>query len=86
MIIYTIEAFNKESELLEFEVNIPQNQLSEFSSIMGWSIDDLKKFKKGFFVADINNKQAVEFEKLLQKKFYSDTLILQMSGGNVDIP
>ncbi|ATA23806.1 hypothetical protein BIY26_03875 [Brenneria goodwinii] len=83
MIIYTIDAYSKTDEDLLFEVDIPADKLAEVAQIMGWSEEDKTEFSLGIGVYNINKNQALCLEKLLDKKFYSSDLTLQLSGGSI---
>ncbi|WP_419146416.1 DUF7683 domain-containing protein [Leclercia adecarboxylata] len=83
MIIYSVEVFDKQSEELVLEVEIPQSKLKEVTAIMGWGQDDEDAFVKGIAGFNVSQKQALNLENLLGEKFYSDNVIVQISGGEI---
>lgn len=81
MIIYSVEVFDKKSEELVLEVEIPQSKLKGVAAVMGWGQDDEDAFVKGIAGFNVSRKQALDLENLLGKKFYSDDVIVQIAGG-----
>ncbi|MCI2293848.1 hypothetical protein MOQ06_21035 [Enterobacter sp. I4] len=81
MIIYSVEVFDKQSEELILEVEIPQSKLKGVAAIMGWGPDDEDAFVKGIAGFNVSQKQALELENLLGEKFYSEDAIVQIAGG-----
>jgi len=81
MIIYAVEIFDKQSEELVLEVEIPQSKLKGVAAVMGWGPDDEDAFVKGIAGFNVSQQQALELEDLLGEKFYSDNVIVQIAGG-----
>ncbi|HDR2619936.1 TPA: hypothetical protein QCI71_000790 [Enterobacter chuandaensis] len=81
MIIYSVEVFDKQSEELILEVEIPQSKLNGVAAVMGWGPDDEDAFVKGIAGFNVSQKQALELENLLGEKFYSEDVIVQIAGG-----
>lgn len=81
MIIYSVEVFDKQSEELVLEIQIPENKLKGVVAVMGWGPDDEDAFVKGIAGFNVSQKQALDLENLLGKKFYSDDVIVQIAGG-----
>lgn len=81
MIIYSVEVFDKQSEELILEVEIPQSKLKGVAAVMGWGPDDEDAFVKGIAGFNVSQKQALELESLLGEKFYSEDVIVQIAGG-----
>jgi hypothetical protein len=51
--------------------------------IMGMNAEDRSDFSHGIGVYNIDEHQAHRLESLLGKKFYSDDLTFQLSGGEI---
>ncbi|HGA2726965.1 TPA: hypothetical protein ACIR07_003041 [Enterobacter hormaechei] len=83
MIVYTIDAYSKTDEDLLFEIEIPHQNLNDLCMIMGMNAEDRSDFSHGIGVYNINENQAHLLESLLGKKFYSDDLTFQLSGGEI---
>ncbi|ATA23079.1 hypothetical protein BIY26_10550 [Brenneria goodwinii] len=83
MIIYSVELFDKHTEMLKSEIEIPKEKVHEVSKIMGWSSDAERAFLNGIAGFNVNIEQAKSLETLLGKKFYASDLIIQISGGEV---
>ncbi|WP_420095146.1 DUF7683 domain-containing protein [Enterobacter cloacae] len=81
MIIYAVEIFDKQSEELVLEVEIPQSKLKGVAAVMGWGPDDEDAFVKGIAGFNVSQQQALGLEDLLGEKFYSDNVIVQIAGG-----
>lgn len=81
MIIYAVEIFDKQSEELVLEVEIPQSKLKGVAAVMEWGPDDEDAFVKGIAGFNVSQQQALELEDLLGEKFYSDNVIVQIAGG-----
>lgn len=75
---YIIEAFNKESELLSFEVILPEGSDSQLAQIMGWSVP--QRGDEGY---DLTPSQAAAIEVLASKQFYDSNHVFQLTC-NVD--
>jgi len=75
---YIIEAFNKESELLIFEVILPDGSESQLAQIMGWSVP--QRGDEGY---DLAASQAAAIEVLASKRFYDSNHVFQLTC-NVD--
>jgi len=82
-IVYTVDAFERENELLVFEVNIPKEKLPELSEIMGWNNRDYQEFSSGLGGFDIKKEQVLAIEKLLNNSFFREDLDFQISGGEI---
>lgn len=75
---YIIEAFEKESELVVFEVNLPEGSGSQLAQIMGWSVP--QRGDEGY---DLTPSQAAAIEVLASKQFYDRNHVFQLTC-NVD--
>jgi len=71
---YTIEAFDKETELLAFEIDLPDGCDSQLNSIMGWSTP--QRGDEGY---DLNIEQAAALEALAGRNFYDKVHIFQLT-------
>lgn len=83
MIIYTVDLFDKDTEELILEVNIPERDLPSIIAIMKWNEEDKMDFIKGIAVFSVNKVQAESIGKLLNKIFDTDSHIIQMSAGEI---
>ncbi|HEX8540715.1 hypothetical protein AFK24_07240 [Pseudomonas syringae] len=75
---YIIEVFEKESELVVFEVNLPEGSDSQLAQIMGWSVP--QRGDEGY---DLTTSQAAAIEALAGKQFYDSNHVFQLTC-NVD--
>lgn len=83
MIVYTIDMYNKETEDLISEIEIPSEKADEIIDILKLNAADRKEFMQGIGVYNLNKNQALQLELIVGKSFYSDDVILQISGGEV---
>ncbi len=81
MISYSVEVFDKQSEELVLEIDIPQDKLKSIAGIMQWRPDDEDAFVKGIAGFNVAKAQALQLENLLGEKFYSEDVIVQIAGG-----
>ena len=81
MIIYTIDLFDKQTEDLILEVNIPKKKLDPISKIMGWDEEDKMDFINGVAVFNVNKVQAASLGILFETIFDTDNYIIQMSAS-----
>ncbi|AVF37189.1 MULTISPECIES: hypothetical protein [Rahnella] len=81
MIIYTIDLFDKKTEDLALEVNIPEHNLEPIAKIMKWNEEDKMDFINGIAVFSVNKEQAESLSKLFDTIFDTDNYIVQMSAG-----
>ena len=75
---YIIEAFDKETELLAFEVDLPDGCDAQLAAIMGWLSP--QRGDEGY---DLNATQKVAIEALAERKFDDQNYIFQLTC-NVD--
>lgn len=83
MVIYSVEVFDKQSEDLVLEIEIPKSKLKGVAAIMGWGSDDEEAFVKGIAGFNVSQTQALDLENLLGEKFYSKDVIVQIAGGEI---
>jgi len=69
---------SKESELVVFEVNLPEGSGSQLAKIMGWSVP--QRGDEGY---DLTPSQAAAIEVLASKQFYDRNHVFQLTC-NVD--
>ncbi|WP_457591984.1 DUF7683 domain-containing protein [Kluyvera ascorbata] len=81
MIIYSVEVFEKQNEMLVLEIDIPLDKLKSVANIMEWNAEDEDAFVKGVAGFNVSKVQALELENLLGEKFYSEDVIVQIAGG-----
>lgn len=62
---YTIEVFDKDAELLAFEIDLPKDCDAQLSNIMGWSIP--QRGDEGY---DLDIEQIAAIEVLAGRSFY----------------
>ncbi|WP_434696836.1 hypothetical protein J3P89_04700 [Pseudomonas sp. Z1-14] len=75
---YIVEAFDRSSEFLAFEVELPENCDVRLKQIMGWTAP--QRGDEGY---DLSPSQAAAIEALVGKEFYDDDHIFQLTC-NVD--
>lgn len=83
MIVYTIDMYSKKTEDLISEIEIPSEKADEIIDILGLNAEDHDEFIQGIGVYHLNKNQAFQLEFIVGKSFYSDDVILQVSGGEV---
>lgn len=83
MIVYTIDIYSKETEDLILEINIPPEKADEIIDILELNAEDREEFMQGIGVYNLKKNQAFRLELLVGENFYSDDVILQISGGEV---
>ncbi len=82
-IVYTIDAFEREDELLVFEIDVPEEKLPEIAKVMSWTEGDYKDFIAGVGGWNLTSQQVNSIEKILNQKFFQENLDFQISGGEV---
>jgi hypothetical protein len=75
---YIVEAFDKKTELLELEVELPENCDSQITEIMRWSTPP--RGDEGY---NLNASQIAAIEKLASRQFYDHNYIFQLTC-NID--
>jgi len=83
MIVYTIDIYSKKTEGLILEINIPPEKADEIIDILELNAEDREEFMQGIGVYNLKKNQALRLELLVGENFYSDDVILQISGGEV---
>ncbi|MCH9300407.1 hypothetical protein QM637_02870 [Pantoea allii] len=83
MIVYTIDIYSKETEDLILEINISPEKADEIIDILELNAEDREEFMQGIGVYNLKKNQALRLELLVGENFYSDDVILQISGGEV---
>jgi hypothetical protein len=71
---YTVEVFDRKTELLVFEINLPEGCDAQLSEIMGWSCP--QRGDEGY---DLNPQQASAIEALAGKRFFDGFHIFQLT-------
>jgi hypothetical protein len=71
---YIVEVFDRHSELLEFEINLPDGCDAQLSEIMEWS--EPQRGDEGY---DLNRDQASAIEALVGRKFFDEVHIFQLT-------
>ncbi|MBD8706999.1 MULTISPECIES: DUF7683 domain-containing protein [unclassified Pseudomonas] len=71
---YIVEVFDRESELLELEINLPEGCDADLSDIMGWL--NPQRGDEGY---NLNPQQALAIEALAGRKFFDDRHICQLT-------
>lgn len=74
MIFYVIEAFDKETEFLAFEEELPHGYDEQIKVIMGWTTD-----QQGWEGYNLSRSQLSALEKILGKTIYDTTYLFQLS-------
>ena len=74
MIFYLIEAFDKETELLAFEEQVPNGFDEQVKRIMGWTAD-----QQGWEGYDLTRTQLSALEEIMEKNIYDPAYIFQLS-------
>jgi hypothetical protein len=81
--IYTVDAFNRTDELLDFEIEIPKEKLPDISRVMNWSASDSNDFVAGLGGFDLTEEQVKAIENILNKHFFRDDLDFQISSSEM---
>lgn len=71
---YIVEIFDRGSELLVSEINLPDGCDAQLSDIMGWSVP--QRCDEGY---DLNPQQASAIETLAGREFFDDRHICQLT-------
>lgn len=71
---YIIEAFDKITESLAFEIELPEGCDEKLAAIMGWSF--LQRGDEGY---DLDFSQIEAIEKLADRSFYDNDHIFQLT-------
>ncbi|HDV8500248.1 TPA: hypothetical protein QIT10_001954 [Enterobacter bugandensis] len=82
-IVYTIDVYSKEMQVLLSEIEVPPEKATEMANILGLNANDREEFARGIGVYQLTKKQAHQIELLVGKTFYSDDVTLQISGGEI---
>jgi hypothetical protein len=77
-LIYTIEAFDKETGFLDFEVSLPADCDAPLAKIMGWSTP--QRGDEGY---DLDATQIAALESVANRPFYDKDHVFQLTC-NVD--
>jgi hypothetical protein len=72
--IYVIEAFYRDNELLAFEEELPAGKDQDVKRIMGWTAD-----QQGWEGYNLTIEQLGALENLLGKKIYDPAYLFQLS-------
>lgn len=72
---HTISAFDKMTELMVFEIEIPQQNHPKLKEIMGWTEPEDEIF--GY---DLSSRQIQLLEELLGQRVYDQRYIFQLSS------
>ncbi|MGF6285116.1 DUF7683 domain-containing protein [Pseudomonas silensiensis] len=72
--IYVIEAFDKKTELLAFEEELPNGYEKELKAIMGWTTD-----QQGWEGYNLTTEQLDSLEEILGKKIYNPSFLFQLT-------
>lgn len=72
--IYLIEAFDRKTELLVFEEELPDGCDEKLQAIMGWVGD-----QQGWEGYDLSEKQLDAFEEILGKKISDRDFVFQLT-------
>jgi hypothetical protein len=75
---YIVEAFDRSSEFLVFEIELPENCDAQLKQIMGWSTP--QRGDEGY---NLSPSQAAAIEALAGKRFYDDDHVFQLTC-NID--
>lgn len=73
-LIYTVEAFDKQTESLAFEVNLPDGCDAQLAEIMGWSAP--QRGDEGY---DLDATQIAALEVLANRQFYDSDHVFQLT-------
>ncbi|QLL13799.1 DUF7683 domain-containing protein [Pseudomonas chlororaphis] len=73
---FLVEAFDKETELLVFDVELPADCDERVKEIMGWTVDP-----QGWEGYDLTAVQLTEFEKITERKFDLSAYDFQLTAN-----
>jgi hypothetical protein len=73
-VIYSVEAFDKRTEILVFGEKVPEGYDRVLKEIMGWTFD-----QQGWEGYDLTRSQLQALEKILGKDIYNPAYIFQVS-------
>lgn len=73
--IHTISAFDKTTELMVFEIEIPKQNHPKLKEIMGWTEPEDEIF--GY---DLSSKKIQLLEELLGQRIYDQRYVFQLSS------
>jgi hypothetical protein len=71
---FTIEVFDRKTELLESEIDLPEGCDAQLSEIMEWS--EPQRGDEGY---DLNRDQASAIKTLAGREFFDDRHICQLT-------
>ncbi|WP_246882139.1 DUF7683 domain-containing protein [Pseudomonas chlororaphis] len=71
---YTVEAFDKETEFLAFEINLPNGCDAQLVEIMEWASP--QRGDEGY---NLSRGQLAAIEKLVGRAFYDPGYIFQLT-------
>ena len=71
---YIVEAFDKETEFLAFEVDLPEGCDTELAAIMNWT--SAQRGDEGY---NLSSAQVEAIEKLASRQFYDQNHIFQLT-------
>ncbi|AXI60212.1 hypothetical protein DLD99_06915 [Pseudomonas kribbensis] len=76
---HTIEAYDKKTELLVFEVNIPDGNIEQLRKIMNWT-----KPEDEIYGYDLDSQKITELENLIGTEFFDPQFDFQLGcyGSN----
>jgi len=72
--IYVIEVFDKKTELIAFEEELPSGYEKELKEIMGWTTD-----QQGWEGYNLTTDQLAALEGVLGKKIYDPAYLFQLT-------
>ncbi|MGW8465090.1 DUF7683 domain-containing protein [Pseudomonas sp. CLCA07] len=72
--IYVIEAFDKKTEFIAFEEELPSGYEKELKEIMGWTAD-----QQGWEGYNLTTEQLGALEGILGKKIYDPAYLFQLT-------
>ena len=72
--IHTVCAFDKTTELIVFEIEIPQQSKEDLKEIMSWNDPEDE-----FYGYDLSSEQIQRIEELLGQRFYDERYDFQLS-------
>lgn len=71
---YAIEAFDKESDLLDYELSLPSGCDARLAKIMDWSTP--QRGDEGY---DLDATQIAALELLVKTRFYNEDHVFQLT-------
>ena len=72
---HTISAFDKMTELMVFEIEIPQQNHPKLKEIMGWT-----ELEDEIFGYDLSSRQIQLLEELIGQRIYDQCYVFQLSS------